>query len=154
MIIRSDETADIPVGTTGPMRLHLFRPAVPGRFPGVVFFSEIYQVTDPIRRLAALVAGQGYVVAVPEVYHEYEPLGTVLRYDAPGTDRGNALKTTKPIAAFDADAAAALAYSAPTRGLHGPACDAWRMSRRPSRLSRRLESGCLRRCLFLCHRHP
>jgi len=49
-------------------------------------------------------------VAVPEVYHEYEPLGTVLRYDAPGTDRGNALKTTKPIAAFDADAAAALAY--------------------------------------------
>ena len=110
MIIRSDETADIPVGTTGPMRLHLFRPAVPGRFPGVVFFSEIYQVSDPIRRLAALVAGQGYVVAVPEVYHEYEPLGTVLRYDAPGTDRGNALKTTKPIAAFDADAAAALAY--------------------------------------------
>jgi carboxymethylenebutenolidase len=110
MIIRSDETADIPVGTTGPMRLHLFRPAVSGRFPGVVFFSEIYQVTDPIRRLAALVAGQGYVVAVPEVYHEYEPLGTVLRYDAPGTDRGNALKTTKPIAAFDADAAAALAY--------------------------------------------
>jgi carboxymethylenebutenolidase len=70
----------------------------------------VYQVTDPIRRLAALVAGQGYVVAVPEVYHEYEPLGTVLRYDAPGTDRGNALKTTKPIAAFDADAAAALAY--------------------------------------------
>jgi carboxymethylenebutenolidase len=110
MIIRSDETADIPVGTTGPMRLHLFRPAVPGRFPGVVFFSEIYQVTDPIRRLAALVAGQGYVVAVPEVYHEYEPLGTVLRYDAPGTDRGNKLKTTKPIAGFDTDAAAALAY--------------------------------------------
>ncbi len=110
MIIRSDETADIPVATTGPMRLHLFRPAVPGRFPGVVFFSEIYQVTDPIRRLAAMVAGQGYIVAVPEVYHEYEPLGTVLRYDMPGTDRGNALKTTKPIAAFDADAAAALAF--------------------------------------------
>jgi carboxymethylenebutenolidase len=110
MIIRSDETADIPVATKGPMRLHLFRPAVPGRFPGVVFFSEIYQATDPIRRLAALVAGQGYVVAVPEVYHEYEPLGTVLRYDTAGTERGNTLKTTKPIAGFDADASAALAY--------------------------------------------
>jgi carboxymethylenebutenolidase len=110
MIIRSDETADISVATTGPMRLHLFRPAVPGRFPGVVFFSEIYQVTEPIRRLAAMVAGQGYIVAVPEVYHEYEPLGTVLRYDTRGTDRGNKLKTTKPIAAFDADATAALAY--------------------------------------------
>jgi carboxymethylenebutenolidase len=111
MIIQTHETADIPVpGAPGPMRLHLFRPAIPGRYPGVLFFSEIYQVTDPIRRLAALVAGQGYVVAVPEVYHEYEPLGTVLHYDAPGTDRGNALKTTKPLAAFDADATAGLGY--------------------------------------------
>ncbi len=108
MIIRSDETTDVAV-EGGSMRLHLFRPAVPGRFPGVLFFSEIYQVTEPIRRLAALVAGQGYVVGVPEVYHEYEPPGTVLRYDPPGTDRGNALKTTKPVAAFDADARAGLA---------------------------------------------
>ena len=110
MIIRSDETADVAVaGVDSPMRLHLFRPAAAGRFPGVLFFSEIYQVTDPIRRLAALLAGQGYVVAVPEVYHEYEPPGTVLRYDAPGTDRGNALKFAKPVAAFDADASAGLA---------------------------------------------
>ena len=54
MIIRSDETADIAVpGAPGPMRLHLFRPAVPGRFPGTVLYFEIYQVTAPIRRLAA-----------------------------------------------------------------------------------------------------
>ncbi len=109
MIIRSDGTADIAVGG-GTMRLHLFRPAIAGRFPGVLFFSEIYQVTGPIRRLAAMVAGQGYLVAVPEVYHEYEPPGTVLHYDQPGTDRGNALKFTKPVAAFDADAEAGVAY--------------------------------------------
>jgi carboxymethylenebutenolidase len=111
MIIRSDETADIAVpGASGAMRLHLFRPAIAGRYPGVLFFSEIYQVTGPIRRLAALVAGQGYIVAVPEVYHEYEPPGTVLAYDPPGTDRGNALKIAKPVAAFDADARAALGF--------------------------------------------
>jgi len=110
MIIRSDETADVPVRGSGAMRVHLFRPNGAGRFPGVLFFSEIYQVTEPIRRLAALVAGQGYLVGVPEVYHEYEPAGTVLRYDPPGTDRGNALKITKPVAAFDADARAALAF--------------------------------------------
>lgn len=111
MIIRSDETADIAVpGSSGVMRLHLFRPAVPGRFPGVLFFSEIYQVTRPIRRLAALLAGQGYLVAVPEVYHEYEAPGTVLNYDQPGTDRGNALKVAKPVAAYDADARAGLAF--------------------------------------------
>ena len=77
-------------------------------FPGVLFFSEIYQVTAPIRRLAALVAGHGTVVAVPEVYHEHEPAGTVLAYDAAGTERGNALKFAKPVAAHDADARAGL----------------------------------------------
>lgn len=113
MIIRSDETADVPVeNSAGPMRLHLFRPAIPGRFPGLVLFSEIYQVTAPIRRLAAFLAGQGFVVAVPEVYHEYEPAGTVLSYDKPGTDRGNDLKFTKPVAAYDADARAALGFLA------------------------------------------
>lgn len=113
MIIQSDETADIAVpGAAGTMRLHLFRPAVTGRFPGIVFYSEIYQVTGPIRRLAALMAGQGYLVAVPEVYHEYETPGTVLNYDPVGTDRGNALKIAKPVAAFDADSQAALAYLA------------------------------------------
>jgi carboxymethylenebutenolidase len=110
MIIRSDETADIDVHGANSMRLHLFRPAKPGRFPGVLLFSEIYQVTAPIRRLAIFVAGLGYLVAVPEVYHEFEPAGTVLAYDQAGTDRGNALKTTKSIAAFDEDSKAAFGF--------------------------------------------
>lgn len=108
MILRSDETTDVPVPGSGAMRIHWFRPAVEGTFPGIVLYSEIYQVTAPIRRLAAMLAGNGFVVAVPEVYHEYEPAGTVLAYDPAGTDRGNDLKFTKPVAAFDADAAAAL----------------------------------------------
>ena len=118
MILRSDETLDVEVPGSGPMRMHMFRPAVEGRFPGVVLFSEIYQVTAPIRRLAAMIAGNGYVVAVPEVYHEYEPIGTVLQYDPAGTDRGNALKFTKPVASYDADAEAALSAL-----LQHPACN-------------------------------
>lgn len=108
MILRSDEYDDLPAANGGVMRTHWFRPVADGRFPGLLLYSEIYQVTDPIRRLAAFFAGHGYVVAVPEVYHEYEAPGTVLRYDAEGTERGNALKFTKPVAAFDADAALAL----------------------------------------------
>ena len=94
------------------MRLHMLRPAAPGRYPGIVLFSEIFQVTAPVRRLAGTLAGNGYVVAVPEVYHEYEPAGTVLAYDQAGSDRGNTLKTTKPVAAFDDDARAALTHLA------------------------------------------
>ncbi|MBB3910175.1 dienelactone hydrolase family protein [Sphingomonas desiccabilis] len=118
MILRSDETQDVDVPGSGAMRMHLFRPAIEGRFPGVLLFSEIYQVTAPIRRLAAMIAGNGFVVAVPEVYHEYEPAGTVLTYDPVGTDRGNALKFTKPVAAYDADANAAV-----TALLRNPACN-------------------------------
>ena len=117
MKIRSDETADIDTAS-GIMRLHLLRPTRPGGFAGVVLFSEIYQVTDPIRRLGAMIAGLGHVVAVPEVFHEYEPAGTALRYDTAGTDRGNALKFTKPVAAFDGDASAAMSFLQ----LH-PACN-------------------------------
>ncbi len=107
MIIVNDEhvTLDTP---TGPMRAHIVRPAAPGRYPGVVFYSEIFQITAPIRRTAAMLAGHGYIIAMPEIYHEFEPAGTVLAYDQAGSDRGNELKTTKELAAYDADARAVL----------------------------------------------
>jgi carboxymethylenebutenolidase len=55
-------------------------------------------------------AGHGFVVAVPEIYHEFVPAGTVIAYDAAGAERGNALKTTKEISAYDSDARAALDF--------------------------------------------
>lgn len=109
MVIKDDEAVEI--GTpTGPMRTHLFRPTAAGRFPGIVLYSEIFQVTGPIRRTAAMLAGHGFVVAVPEVYHEMEPAGTVLAYDTAGAEIGNAHKFGKPVASFDSDARAALDY--------------------------------------------
>ncbi len=112
MILLSDEVADLPATDGGVMRTHMFRPAAEGRFPAVVLYSEIYQVTGPIRRLAAFLAGHGHVVAVPEVYHDYEAPGTVLGYDPDGTDRGNALKFAKPVAAFDTDSRLVLDFLA------------------------------------------
>lgn len=97
-----EEFVDLPT-SNGPMRVHLFIPTGDRKFPAVIFYSEIFQVTGPIRRMAAALSGQGYVVAVPEVYHEYEAPGTVLAYDQAGSDRGNELKYSKPIAAYDED---------------------------------------------------
>lgn len=107
MVIKDDEVVDIPTAK-GPMRTYIFRPAAPGKYPGVLFYSEIFQVTGPIRRTAAMLAGHGYIVAAPEIYHELEPAGTVLAYDQAGADRGNVHKTTKEISSYDADARAAL----------------------------------------------
>ena len=111
MTIIDNEFTDLTT-PTGPMRTHLFRPAAPGKYPGILLFSEIFQVTGPIRRTAAFLAGHGFVVAVPEIYHEFEPAGKVLAYDQPGATRGNELKTTKELAAYDADARAVLAHLA------------------------------------------
>ena len=111
MTIKDNEHVDLAT-PSGPMRTYLFRPQAPGRYPGVLLYSEIFQVTAPIRRTAALLAGHGFVVAVPEIYHEFESAGTVLAYDQAGADRGNALKTTKELEGYDADARAVLAYLA------------------------------------------
>jgi carboxymethylenebutenolidase len=111
MIVR-DSTVDVPT-PTGPMRTYLYAPHEPGRppvpRPGLVLYSEIFQQTPPVRRLAVQFASLGYVVAVPEVYHAHEPPGCVLGYDDAGKERGNALKQIIPLADFDADARAVVA---------------------------------------------
>ena len=110
MTLKSDEVADIPT-PNGPMRTYVFRPVATGRYPGLVLFSEIFQVTAPIRRTAALLAGHGFVVAVPEVYHELEPAGTVLPYDAAGGRTGQRTqRSPRELASYDADARAALDF--------------------------------------------
>lgn len=94
----------------GSMRTHLFKPMGNGRHPAVALFSEIYQMTGPIARTAAFIAGHGFLVAVPEVYHEFASPGEVFEYDKAGTDRGNLLKITKELASYDADAVALIEF--------------------------------------------
>jgi len=103
----TEAALEIPT-PTGPMRAMVFRPAAPGKYPGLVLFSEIFQITAPIRRTGALLAGHGYLVVVPEIYHELEPAGTVLAYDDAGAQTGNAHKIGKELASYDSDARAAL----------------------------------------------
>lgn len=104
-----DETKIADIDTpSGPMRTYFLRPTAQGRFPGVILYSEIFQATSPILRTAAMIAGQGYLVAVPEVYHELEPAGTVLAYDQTGADRGNMHKYDKELSSYDTDARALL----------------------------------------------
>ena len=102
MTIQDQEFVEVPT-PTGPMRVYRFYPKTETLRPAIILYSEIFQVTGPIRRLAARMAGEGFEVLVPEVYHEYEERGTVLGYDQAGADRGNFLKTEKPVAAFDGD---------------------------------------------------
>jgi len=101
MIIQQ-HTCDIST-PTGTMRTYVYRPQASGKFPTIIFYSEIFQKTAPIARTAAIMAGHGFVVLVPEVFHELNPIGTVLGYDDAGKDKGNQDKWTKPLEHHDSD---------------------------------------------------
>lgn len=101
MIIQQ-EIADLET-PTGTMRTYVYRPVAEGRYPAIIFYSEIFQQTAPIARSAALMAGHGFVVLVPEVAHELNPIGTVLGYDDEGKDKGNEDKFAKPLRDHDTD---------------------------------------------------
>lgn len=105
MVIREQTHMDVQT-SRGMMRVYRFEPKAEGRWPGVIFYSEIFQMTGPIQRFAMWLAGHGYLVMVPEVYHELEPAGTVLAYDQAGSDKGNADKYAKELASYDEDARA------------------------------------------------
>jgi len=96
---------------SGPMRTYVHRPQGDGRYPVILFYSEIFQQTGPIERSARLMAGHGYVVLVPEVFHELNPAGTVLAYDEAGRDKGNADKAAKPVTSYDADNTALISWA-------------------------------------------
>ncbi len=92
------------------MRTFVAAPVADGPHPGVVFYTDIFQLTESSLRWAVRLAGYGFVVAVPEIYHRLEPAGTVLGFDDEGKVRGQADADATPVADFDADIAAALAW--------------------------------------------
>src|SRR3954452_1835325 len=103
--------ADVPVGHRA-MRTFVAAPRSEGRHPGIVFSSDIFQLTQSTLRWCVRLAGYGFVVAAPEIYHRLEPAGTVLGFDDEGKARGQADAEATPVADFDADIAAAVDFLA------------------------------------------
>jgi len=95
---------------SGSMQTTVFRPQGEGQFPAIIFYSEIFQQTSPITRSAQILAGHGFIVLVPEIFHELNPKGTVLAYDDIGKDKGNADKFSKTLEQHDCDTQAMIEY--------------------------------------------
>ncbi|MBC3764825.1 dienelactone hydrolase family protein [Neptunicella marina] len=108
MLIQS-QISDIDT-PSGLMRTQIVRPQQEGKFPTIIFYSEIFQLTAPIVRSAQILAGHGFVVLLPEVFHELNPYGTVLAYDDEGKDKGNADKFAKPLEQHDSDTQAMINF--------------------------------------------
>src|SRR3954447_393328 len=85
-VVLTLEDVDVPVGDRA-MRTFVAAPAS-GSWPGIIFYTDIFQLTESSLRWAVRLAGHGFAVAVPEIYHRIEPPGTVLGFDDPGKARG------------------------------------------------------------------
>ncbi|THH16737.1 hypothetical protein EW146_g3948 [Bondarzewia mesenterica] len=95
-----------------PIRVFIIAPNVPNyphaKFPGIVVFSEIYQVTGPVERFAGKIASHGYVHALPAFMN--------LKAQTPSrTDRGNKYKIEKEVTAYDEAWTPALHFFSGTR---------------------------------------
>ena len=88
------------------MRVYVAAPKSEGQYPGILFYSDIYQLGSPITLLADRLAGYGYVVAAPEIFHRLEPIGTVIEPSDLGKLRGNDNARRSAIADYDRDAQA------------------------------------------------
>src|SRR5579862_7013850 len=102
---------DIPSGGS-PMRMFVAAPKAAGKYPGIVCYSDIFQLTGPMLRAVSRLAGYGFVAAAPEIYHRIEPAGAAIAFDDAGRTRGMDDAAKTPVAHFDEDRRAALDYLA------------------------------------------
>jgi carboxymethylenebutenolidase len=108
-MIVTTEYVDIPAGGS-PMRMFIAAPAANGKYPGIICYSDIFQLTGPMVRASTRLAGYGFVTATPEIYHRIEPPGSVIPFDDAGRTRGLDDATKTPVAHFDQSRRAALDY--------------------------------------------
>ncbi|CCD24981.1 carboxymethylenebutenolidase NDAI_0E01650 [Naumovozyma dairenensis CBS 421] len=101
-----DSFKDIATSYDTTLRCYIIKPKLKNyphaKFPAVIVYSEIYQVTGPVRRLGQRIASKGFIVVMPAIYHNF--VGPeALNYDVEGTDMGNEFKIKKPLKSYDED---------------------------------------------------
>lgn len=110
MKLREDE-----VGVPAPdcdIRSVLVRPVGEGRWPGVLLYTDIFQLTESTLRTARRLASAGFMVCVPEIYPRGELAGVALDFDEAGKQAGQAGAAGTTVEQFDSDRAAVLDFMA------------------------------------------
>jgi carboxymethylenebutenolidase len=94
------------------MRMFVAAPKTEGTYPGIICYSDIFQLTGPMLRSVSRLAGYGFVAAAPEIYHRVESAGTAIPFDDGGRNRGMDDAAKTPVAHFDEDRSTVLDYLA------------------------------------------
>ncbi len=80
------------------------------RWPGVVLYTDIFQLTESTLRTARRLASFGFLVCVPEIYPHGDLAGVVLEFADAGKAAGQAGAAATTTAQFDADRIAVLDF--------------------------------------------
>jgi carboxymethylenebutenolidase len=104
--LREDEVR-IP-SAAGDIRTVVVAPANHGSRPGVLLYTDIFQLTESTLRTAWRLASYGVLVVVPEIYPHGQVAGVALEFDDAGKAAGQAAAAATAVAQFDADRVAVL----------------------------------------------
>ena len=108
MKLREDE---VRVPASGyEIRSVVISPAGAGPWPGLLLYTDIFQLTESTLRTARRLASAGFVVGVPEIYPRTELAGVVLEFDDAGKQAGLAGAAATTTAQFDEDRVAVLNF--------------------------------------------
>src|SRR4051812_29834545 len=108
MKLREDEVL-VPASGHN-IRSVVLSPVGEGPWPGVLLYTDIFQVTETTLRTARRLAAAGFVVCVPEIYPRGALAGVALEFDDAGKQAGLAGAAGTTTAEFDADRAAVLDF--------------------------------------------
>jgi carboxymethylenebutenolidase len=90
------------------IRTIVVRPAGDQPLPGVLLYTDIFQVTESTLRTVRRLASYGFVVAVPEIYPRTALAGVALEFDDAGKQAGLDGAAATTTAHFDTDRVAVL----------------------------------------------
>jgi carboxymethylenebutenolidase len=108
MKLREDE---VRIPASGyEIRSAVIRPVGEGPWPGVLLYTDIFQLTESTLRTARRLASAGFLVCVPEIYPRTELAGVALEFDDAGKQAGLAGAAATTTAQFDEDRAAVLDF--------------------------------------------
>jgi carboxymethylenebutenolidase len=92
------------------IRAAVVRPVDGERWPGVLLYTDIFQITESTLRTVRQLASYGFVVVVPEIYPRGDLAGVALEFDDAGKQAGLAGAAGTRVAQFDSDRAAVLDF--------------------------------------------
>jgi carboxymethylenebutenolidase len=90
------------------IRTAVIRPVGDGAWPGLLLYTDIFQLTESSLRSARRLAAEGFTVVVPEIYPRGPLAGVALEFDDAGKQLGLDGAKSTTTAQFDSDRVAVL----------------------------------------------